>query len=250
MKGMIKMFNWDDVQYIPCKETNYKADGRISSDIKYLVIHYTANNGDTAENNAIYFSRETVKASAHFFVSRKSVYQSVLLTDTAWHCGTSKEYKHSECRNTNSIGIELCSWFDPNGGYYYFDNDTMNTAAELTKYLMTRYNIPLKNVLRHYDVTGKNCPAPFVKFPEQWDKFRKMLLDKESDTMDQATFNAMANNWLSSRDELPVNDWASEFWNQMKEQGILDGSSPLGFVTRQQLAKVITTLQEKYAIRE
>ncbi len=34
---------------------------------RYIVVHYTSNRGDTAKNNADYFVREKIKASAHFF---------------------------------------------------------------------------------------------------------------------------------------------------------------------------------------
>ena len=64
-----------------------------SQAIQYIVIHYTSNKGDTAKNNADYFAREVTKTSAHYFVDENSVWQSVLDTDTAWHCGA-KTYKH------------------------------------------------------------------------------------------------------------------------------------------------------------
>ena len=40
--------------------------------VLYLVIHYTANNGDTAENNVKYFANNpNLAASAHYFVDEK-----------------------------------------------------------------------------------------------------------------------------------------------------------------------------------
>lgn len=155
-----------------CNYTNYKT-GR-DSNIKYIVIHYTANNGDTAKNNAEYFANNrNVSASAHYFVDENTIWQSVKDSDTAWHCGA-KSYKHSYCRNNNSIGIELCSRKDSNGNYYFKDA-TVKNAADLTKTLMAKYNIPVTNVIRHYDVTGKMCPEPMVRNTTSWSEFKNMI---------------------------------------------------------------------------
>ena len=40
---------------------------------------------------------------------------------------------------------------------------------------MARYNVPLERVLRHYDVTGKNCPLPMVENPSLWEDFKTKL---------------------------------------------------------------------------
>lgn len=151
--------------------------GRLGG-IKYIVIHYTANNGDTAKNNADYFANKSnLSASAHYFVDENEVWQSVKDTDTAYHCGTTGTYKHPNCRNANSIGIEMCSRKDANGKYY-FKNATIKNAANLTKELMKKYNIPVENVIRHYDVTGKICPAPMVTDESLWKEFKSMLTSK------------------------------------------------------------------------
>ena len=76
--------------------------------IEFLVIHYTANNGDTVQNNLDYFSRNAVGASAHYFVDENGYGQSVKDADTAWHCGA-WSYRHLTCRIANSIGMEVCS---------------------------------------------------------------------------------------------------------------------------------------------
>ena len=129
--------------------------------IQYIVVHYTANNGDTAEGNGKYFSGADRNTSAHYFVDEIKIVRSVFDKDTAWHCGA-KIYRHKKCRNENSIGVEMCSKKDSNG-QYYINQKTQNNAAELVKWLMKKYDIPIENVLRHYDVTGKLCPEPFAK---------------------------------------------------------------------------------------
>ena len=50
---------------------------RNASQIRYLVYHYTGNDGDSAANNAAYFRRNIVKASAHYFVDDTTVWRSV-----------------------------------------------------------------------------------------------------------------------------------------------------------------------------
>ena len=142
--------------------------------IQFLVIHYTANNGDLAKSNCNYFKSSNRNASAHYFVDEKEIWQSVEDNNTAWHCGTSGRYYHNKCRNYNAIGIELCSERDSKGNYY-FNNETINNAIELTKMLMKKYNIPIENVVRHYDVTRKVCPAPFVSNSIAWNNFKNSL---------------------------------------------------------------------------
>ncbi len=149
--------------------------GRTQS-IKYIVIHYTANDGDTAKNNVDYYARESIKASAHYFVDENEIWQSVKEGDTAYHCGANV-YKHKECRNSNSIGIELCSR-QYKDGRYYIKPETVKNAVNLVKELMAKYNISAESVIRHYDVTGKICPAPMVNDEKQWSEFKFMLNEK------------------------------------------------------------------------
>ena len=148
--------------------------------IQFIVVHYTANNGDLAKSNCSYFKSPNRNASAHYFVDEKEIWQSVEDNNTAWHCGTSGRYYHNKCRNDNAIGIELCSEKDSKGNYY-FNKETINNAIELTKMLMKKYNIPIENVIRHYDVTRKVCPAPFVNNNVAWNNFKNSL--KENDYM-------------------------------------------------------------------
>jgi len=141
------------------------------------VVHYTANNGDTALGNANYFANnKNLQASAHYFVDENEAYQSVPDTDTAWHCGADTTYKHAECRNANAIGIELCSRKDSAGNYYFADA-TVENAIELVKAKMKEHGVSIGNVLRHYDVTGKNCPAPFVQNESLWTAFKAKLIE-------------------------------------------------------------------------
>ena len=154
---------------------NYQKIERKKNDIKYLVIHYTANDGDTARGNLRYFASKAVSASAHFFVDAKEVCCSVPWYFRAWHCGSKNGYKHVECRNSNSIGIELCSRKTENGKYYFLP-ETVERAAEFVAQQMKNFEIPIDRVVRHYDVTGKHCPAPYVDF-FAWHEFKRKVME-------------------------------------------------------------------------
>ena len=60
-------------------------------------------------------------------------------------------------------------------GKWYFEAETVLATIELTKELMTKYNIPVSNVLRHYDITGKTCPEPYVRNTADWENFKIQL---------------------------------------------------------------------------
>lgn len=140
----------------PCASSN--KENNEWRKVGYLVIHYTGNKKDTAKANANYFTTGGREASAHFFVDNTNIYQSVELRDVAWHCGGVKVYYHTSCRNSNSIGIEMCC----TAGNYKVSQKTITNTAHLAAYLCKKYNIPVENIVRHYDVTHKQCPAQFV----------------------------------------------------------------------------------------
>ena len=138
---------------------------------KYIVIHYVGATGG-AEANCKYFENIYRAASAHYFVGHEGeIWQCVEDKDVAWHCGATK-YKHPYCRNTNSIGIEMCC---RNNGGWYFEPATIAATIDLTKELMAKYKIPAENVIRHYDVTGKTCPEPYVRNSDDWNLFKSQL---------------------------------------------------------------------------
>ncbi len=153
--------------------------------IKYIVIHYVGATGD-AEANCKYYASKYLGASAHYFVGFKGdIWQCVEDGDIAWHCGTSGAYKHPTCRNSNAIGIEMCvkkknaKSMGSEDKDWYFEAATVQSAVALTKKLMKKYGVPAKNIIRHYDVTGKICPNPFVYNNTEytWNKFKKSLED-------------------------------------------------------------------------
>lgn len=154
-----------EIKQLRANVGNY-GPARNAQAIKYIVIHYTGNDGDTAENNARYYASTVVKSSAHYFVDDKEIVQSVPDLRVAWAVGGRKYPScpqtgggtlYNVCRNTNSISIELCD--AKRDGTYAPAPETVKAALALTRSLMAKYNVPAKNVIRHFDVTGKLCPA-------------------------------------------------------------------------------------------
>ena len=198
-----------------CNDKNYKL-GR-NQKIKYIVIHYTSNKNDTAENNAVYFEREITSTSAHYFVDESNIWQSVEDKNTAWHCGA-KTYKHKYCRNDNSLGIEICM-LDENEK---IRQKSIDNAIILTKFLMDKYNIDYDNVLRHFDVTGKDCPAPMVEKPEIWQAFKQKLLMEDNEQMKIYKYVP----------DMP--EWARDTFTRLYKAGIVSADSKTGELSVQE----------------
>lgn len=209
--------------------------------IEYIVVHYTANKGDTAQNNLDYFARAKTGTSAHYFVDENEVCQSIQDTDVAWHCG-SKNPRHPYCRNANSIGIEMCNSV---GGV---PEAVRARTAAFVRQKMKEYGIDSSHVLRHYDVTGKRCPAPWVDNPAEWMEFKKML--EEDDDMSYEQFEQYMNRYLTERNAKPADDWAKPYIQDAIDAGAMTdvGGSierPQGFITRQEMAVVAAALSKK-----
>ena len=222
-----------EIKFKQCHSSNYRM-GR-KQDVDWIVIHFTANKGDTAQGNASYFSRTpNLRASANYFVDENEIWQSVSCDDTAWHCGSETGYYYNACRNANSIGIEMCSdWVN---GEYVITTATQARAARLVRWLMKVYGVDIKHICRHYDVTHKRCPEPFVKHPEQWTNFLK-LVQKEEEDLNKAETTAIArveakkiaeqvyakyNTVYDSIDEVP--EWGKATIKKLVDKGYLKGN--------------------------
>ena len=154
---------------------------RSVDDIKYIVIHYTGNNGDTAANNCKYFQGANRNASAHYFVDGgKYVYKSVPVKSVAWSVGgfysqsggAGSYYK--KCTNANSLSVEMCNCVKS------VPDKVFDQTVELTRFLMDKYNVPPSRVIRHWDVNGKECPARWVgKNHVGWDNFKRAITGEE-----------------------------------------------------------------------
>lgn len=226
------------IQFQQANQGNYLAASRGKGQISYLVIHFTANDGDTAKNNADYFAHENISTSAHYFVDENEVWQSVRDADIAWHCGTRGTYFHPYCRNANSIGIELCSRMQD--GKYYFRPGTVDNAVQLTRTLMAKYGIAPDHVVRHYDVTHKNCPAPFVENAAAWQDFKRRLTGEVDDmTTDEVKqLIEQSKTVYSSAQSVP--DWGRATVEKLMRKGWLKGEgNPAGLNLTEEVLRVL-----------
>ena len=128
--------------------------------VNYIAIHYTANPGATAMNNRNYFENLSQtgenKVSSHFVVG---------LEGEVIQCIPTSEMSYAtNSRNVDTISIECCHP-DEAGK---FNDATYDSAVKLTAWLCTRFGLDVDQVIRHYDVTGKECPRYYVDNPEAW----------------------------------------------------------------------------------
>lgn len=146
-------------QYIDVDGTSRSgADMRMVNDI---VIHYVANPGSTAQGNRDYFDSAQSRVSAHFVVGLDGeVIQCIPLDEQS---------AASNDRNGDTISIEVCHP-DSTGK---FSDVTYDRLVELTAWLCSEFGLDEDDVIRHYDITGKNCPKYFVENEEAWEQFRR-----------------------------------------------------------------------------
>ena len=172
------------ITYRRAKSLSYGGTRSLDS-IRYIVIHYTGNIGDTAAGNANYFATgNQVYAGAHFFVDRKGViYQTVPLRRIAWSVGggwmgsgmKDEGRYYGKCRNANSISIELCD---------IATKDPSRAQIASLKWLIRwiRKRCPnAKKLLRHWSVNGKHCPGRMCGTHgtagyKRWNKLKKAVL--------------------------------------------------------------------------
>ena len=174
---------------------NFSDLNRRNEDIKFIILHYVGA-VSTAKNNAEYFYDKYRGASAHYFVDDKEIWQVVEDNDASWAIGTNKYY--TGARNSNSISVEMCCYYMKNGNINVA-KEVEEKALELVKMLMKKYNIDVDHVIRHYDATRKNCPAPFISDTERWNNFKKKLqgevAEEETITDTDSDYEKRVKNW-------------------------------------------------------
>ena len=162
-----EMPDWVTVDLLPLND--YSRPGTELEKVTGIVIHYVGNPGTTAEQNHSFFENlaatgETY-ASSHFLIGMDGeILQNVPLDEVAY-CSNSA--------NDSTLSIECCHPDDTGA----FTDATYDSLVKLTAWLMDYYGLKPKQVIRHYDVTGKDCPRYFVQHPEAWEAFRQDLAE-------------------------------------------------------------------------
>lgn len=139
------------------------------TEVKGIVVHYTANPGSTAKENRNYFEnlrkRKTTYASSHFVIGLKGeIVQCIPLNEISYA---------SNNRNSDTISIECCHK-DTSGK---FNEDTYQSLVELVAWLCGKYNLNQEDIIRHYDVTGKKCPKYYVEHKDAWKQFKNDVFE-------------------------------------------------------------------------
>lgn len=155
------------------KSLSYAGNRKLSTVIA-VVVHYTGNKGDTSKNNADHFATgNTVKAGAHIFVGRDgSIAYSIDIDKIANAVGglysrsNGAGSQYGKVTNTNSVSIELCDCATKDPSW-----EQMLACRQL--YLWLKSKCPnLNQVVRHWDVNGKSCPARLIgKDNKNWQHF-------------------------------------------------------------------------------
>lgn len=173
----------------------FSRPGSLRAETLGVVFHWTAAPGQKNDQTARYFEllanqdewdgKPDRFASAHAIIGMDGEILQVLPWDeVGYHVGA-KDYTDHARRamsgyttnksrgtpNWCTVGIELCHP-DMTGE---FTSETIGSAIWLGGYLSKRYHLGRKDVMRHYDITGKRCPRYFVDRLDEFMRLRKLI---------------------------------------------------------------------------
>ena len=226
-----------------------------------LVIHWTANTSNGADDiaNVRYFGRQYEKdngrweeintndpfryGSAHYIVDQDSIQLSIPEDEVAYHVGAKtytnfakqKFTQNGICKpNYFTIGIEMCVNKDNNW------EKTVELTAELASDIMLRYKLNIDQIIRHYDITGKICPKPYVDNPKAWSDFKALVAKK----IKQKTIAEVINLF---KDSNKVSAFAKSSVEKLEKIGLIKGDNngnfnPKNPINREEFAVVIDRL--------
>lgn len=154
----------------------YSRPGTKLTAVKGIVIHWTANPGASDTAHQSFFDGNdgggSRYAGAHIFVDSDSAVVIIPLNEVAYqandHACRVQQLKPNA--NFTSIGIEMC--VEKDGTIH---PNTVKRTAEITASLCKKFKLTEKDIFRHFDVTGKNCPAPWVTKPAEFTAFKKKV---------------------------------------------------------------------------
>jgi N-acetylmuramoyl-L-alanine amidase CwlA len=159
--------------------------------VQAIVVHYTANPHANAEDHQEYFDGldggNYRYAGAHIFVDKDEAVEVIPLNEVGYHANERKagpllsalkataSYYPGGNANLLTLGIEMC--IEKDGSFH---PDTVERTRQVVKMLQAKFqqlsDTP-NRVVRHYDITGKNCPKPFVENKQAWNAFLKSIDD-------------------------------------------------------------------------
>jgi len=154
--------DWVEQMFIPINE--FSRPGIKLEQVNAIVIHNIGNPGTTAIQNRNYFANlaltQETKVSSNFIICLDgTIIQCVPVDEIA--------YASNE-RNADTLSIEVCHP-DETGK---FTDESYAAAVRLTAWLCERFGLTSNDIIRHYDVSGKECPRYFVEVEGTWERFK------------------------------------------------------------------------------
>jgi N-acetylmuramoyl-L-alanine amidase len=174
----------------------YSRSGYTRLDTLAVVLHWVENAKTSAKMNRDYF--ESLKtglivngtyryASTQYLVGLQGeIIQTMPENEISYNCGGGKYTPFAKTffgeKYTNlpyspsyaTIGIEFCH-VDWDGTY---SEATLKSAIELTASIFKNNKSltdPMTQIIRHFDVTGKNCPKWFIDHPDDFLNFKQQV---------------------------------------------------------------------------
>lgn len=162
----------------------YSRPGLALPVVNKIIMHYTANKGGTAKNHRNYFNNLRDRyASAHIFVDDTEALCIVPLNEVAYQANDVQRYVNGSPyrgvpallsnANFKAVGVEMC--LDKKGN---ITAATFNRSVDVAVELCKKFKLSANDIVRHYDVTGKNCPAPWVNNPSEFTRFKNAVAAK------------------------------------------------------------------------
>ncbi len=162
--------DWIEINHI---EVNpYSRPGDKLEAVNGIVIHYTGNPGTTAEQHQHYYG-ELAKtgersASSNFVIGNDGKIIECVPEDEVAYA--------SNDRNSDTISIECCHQ-DETGK---FTEKTYDSLVKLSAYLCAKYDLNEEQILRHYDITGKECPKYYVTYEAKWTELKEDIMKEKN----------------------------------------------------------------------
>ena len=156
--------DWIDQQII--KVDGDSRRGIYLEGVRDIVIHYVGNPGSTAQQNRDYYANPSSDVSSHFVIGLKGeIIQCIPLHEKS---------SASNHRNKDTISIEVCHP-DESGK---FTDASYQSLVKLTAWLLDVCDLDSDDMIRHYDITGKQGPLYFVTHEDAWEQFKQEIKAK------------------------------------------------------------------------
>lgn len=170
--------------------------------VQYIGRKYVKKEGKSFESDGVTPFRF---GSAHIFCDMDSVTEAIPTDEVAWGCGD-RNYKGGYQRiaekvfkrrqNYETISVEICNNDVIKDSPQDWEAAVGNALQWVVTFLKT-YNLKIDKVgslfprgvdeapeagtvllLRHYDITGKICPKPFIDNPSAWKYFVEAVAEQ------------------------------------------------------------------------